>query len=459
MNFSAYHGKVIRDSGAGRLTRMDISPVASLPVELLQEIFVMTRWPNFFKYIHRDGQESSAFDATPLAIVQTCSKWRSIGLVTPALWAAFYTRGGIKEHVPYAQLYLRRSGNAPLILKINNVGDWHTCTETTAQLLEIWVPHAHRWQDIYFYLGENLMLTNFPVLFSIPPAKLNNLHHAVIHPLRSFDPLFANVWKLFYATQGTLCAKWGEKGFQPLLPAVPAETWNRLSDLSLNSITMNDLLSFIDHCGNLERLEVLNLIVNPTQISSAQVSLIPKLQTLIFATAPWESVADDILNVLILPRLSTLEVTQAGNSSLDVYALRNLLVRSDCVLRRLSLGFRNEEEPIMNQYLANASQFLGFVESFFLHAPGDRITHQTIKLLSPCENKALLPSLLELSLWGCTTPDGLIGQLLLDLFAMGSPLLAFDHLFNIKDESYHIKDEGIFEEMKKKGLILDWRCT
>ncbi|KAF9033437.1 hypothetical protein BDZ89DRAFT_1130956 [Hymenopellis radicata] len=84
------------------------SGIRRLPVEVLEIIFELAC----------DSYEPAAFK-TPLSISWTCFKWRQIALFRPKLWTHIYASPSVKRSL--VDLYIRRSGTAPLSVKIENV--------------------------------------------------------------------------------------------------------------------------------------------------------------------------------------------------------------------------------------------------------------------------------------------------------------------------------------------------
>ncbi len=79
-----------------------------LPVEVLDIIFELSC----------NSSEPDAFKM-PLSLSWTCFKWRQIVLFRPQLWTHIYASPSVSQSL--VDLYVKRSGTDPLLVKIENV--------------------------------------------------------------------------------------------------------------------------------------------------------------------------------------------------------------------------------------------------------------------------------------------------------------------------------------------------
>ncbi|KAJ7037875.1 hypothetical protein C8F04DRAFT_1393245 [Mycena alexandri] len=96
----------------------------------------------------------------PLLLCGVCAWWRTIALTTPELWARLSVsigrEGSDKAQQPSQQLiktWIARSGARPLTLVLKDLG---LRSDMAEDVLQILLPHIHRWQSITF------LLPNYP---------------------------------------------------------------------------------------------------------------------------------------------------------------------------------------------------------------------------------------------------------------------------------------------------------
>ncbi|KAF8883382.1 hypothetical protein CPB85DRAFT_394282 [Mucidula mucida] len=147
------------------------SGIRRLPVEVLDIIFELACEPEAFKM--------------PLSLSWTCFKWRQIVLFRPQLWTHIYVSPSVSRSL--VNLYIKRSGTAPLSVKIENVSSspYYRHHEESVhsdhpQILALYGVSA-RWQeaDILMYDGAWEVLQMICDEGDLPLPNLRILSFAV----------------------------------------------------------------------------------------------------------------------------------------------------------------------------------------------------------------------------------------------------------------------------------------
>ncbi|KAE9390072.1 hypothetical protein BT96DRAFT_356034 [Gymnopus androsaceus JB14] len=124
--------------------------VNSLPVEILQEVFV---------YCLPDREWRLDKSPPPqLILSHICSRWRDIALCYPRLWSTFMIVFPVPRHIPMVKMWLERSGQYPLNLYIDHQRwevEEYTMVVTDA-VINLLRPHMHRWKIATFILAAGI---------------------------------------------------------------------------------------------------------------------------------------------------------------------------------------------------------------------------------------------------------------------------------------------------------------
>ncbi|RDB20533.1 hypothetical protein Hypma_012396 [Hypsizygus marmoreus] len=200
-----------------------------LPIELKVEIYVFCQalYPRF-----------SAKEA-PLLLCQVSATWRTIVLSTPRLWAGFEVKvpdfGAVdsvqhQNQLRSMNLWLERSRNNPLSVRIiqNPVG--RIPDYRSAELLAALIPHARRWRDIHFHIPSSSVQ---PLQESLPEQ---------FPELRSLTLDMRGLWSSII----------------PLDIRTLGIPWEQLTDLNLHLdynhlLTLDECLGILAQCTNLYR--------------------------------------------------------------------------------------------------------------------------------------------------------------------------------------------------------------
>jgi hypothetical protein len=140
-----------------------IAPIRRLPPEILSDIFVQcrdVRWLDPVEYLLLPPR----LDKTPLLLGTICSRWRSISLSTPRLWASFSLNirpKYLKAHVELAKIWFARSGTCPLSISLGcDVSVQHNMQ----RLMQVFLLHCERWYEVSLSLP-------LPVIRALSPAR------------------------------------------------------------------------------------------------------------------------------------------------------------------------------------------------------------------------------------------------------------------------------------------------
>lgn len=139
-----------------------IAPIRCLPPEILSEIFLHCIQPHSFDSPYYSP--NARLDRAPWLITHVCSRWRSIALSTPRLWASFALTirpKYLRSDVLLAKTWLWRSGKCLLSIHLESEGKYHN---TMFSLMEVFLLHCERWYDVRLSLPV-------PVMNSLSAAK------------------------------------------------------------------------------------------------------------------------------------------------------------------------------------------------------------------------------------------------------------------------------------------------
>ncbi|KAJ7364261.1 hypothetical protein DFH08DRAFT_730841 [Mycena albidolilacea] len=154
-----------------------LSPSRRIPPEVLGEIFVHC--------LPQDAFIDASVTHCPLLLTQISSNWRSVALMTPALWTSLkvnLSTTSCLPNLPLIQAWITRSGSCPLSFSIEESIQKDYYEEgmiTSAAVLELYAPHYHRWRTIRLQYQDWRINTGFLKLpCDVPPQSLQSLHLA-----------------------------------------------------------------------------------------------------------------------------------------------------------------------------------------------------------------------------------------------------------------------------------------
>jgi F-box-like len=213
-----------------------VTPITRLPPEVLSEIFIHCIDMCSFD-LHDQRNLTPRLDKTPLLLGSVCSRWRSISLSTPRLWASFTLTirpTYQKNDVVLANTWLARAGTCPLYISLGSLGSYQNCMRP---LMKVFARHCEHWYDVYLSLPRHVLRSLSAVKNRLP--RLRKLHFS--GSLDSID-IFESAPQLCSFRQD-----W------PIDKAVKIP-WNQLREFSTGWCNVEDYLAILRLAPNLEVL-------------------------------------------------------------------------------------------------------------------------------------------------------------------------------------------------------------
>ncbi|KAF5373092.1 hypothetical protein D9758_001561 [Tetrapyrgos nigripes] len=230
-----------------------ISPLRNLPAEILQHIFQDCLEP--FPTI--STQES------PFLLTRICSRWRSVAVATPELWAAIHVFmpqavhalephgakcDAIREGVQY---FLSRSGTLPLSISLYSDadGEHQDDLEEATRTLDMLIPFLHRSK----YLNLNAPLVTMLPLQRLEREGLGSLETVILSRSRMLlhnEPDLSDaLLPLLHAPH--LRRLWIGIAF----PILQCTDWSKLTHLSIypyiQGVKLGDIMVILSMSPNL----------------------------------------------------------------------------------------------------------------------------------------------------------------------------------------------------------------
>lgn len=323
-----------------------LSPVRHLPVEILQQIFVLCLQTTSNPVMH----ESEA----PLLLGRICRRWREISMSTAELWSSVHIvayNGNIldcpdatRSNIDRTTAWLGRSGEVPLDVSLYcppflqpSIG-----SPFSEFLSKSILPYSRRWRSIA--LETSLLDLAFldPCLDGVPLLEtFSYCDNRGTPPQDEYGPL-GRLYALLGTAQKLRRVSLHCSSHLPLqLPL------HQLTELIIENYRASlDEVAWIQLLGACTRLEVCSLKYAPrlehSLVSQHQITL-PHLKVLCIhsLSTPTESSAT-LFECLTVPDLRQLE-SSSHLDGLVVPIIFGLLTRSSCSLTRLVL-YENDIE-------------------------------------------------------------------------------------------------------------------
>ncbi|RDB18307.1 hypothetical protein Hypma_000496 [Hypsizygus marmoreus] len=253
-----------------------LAPHRTLPVDLLEEIFVRCSPQNAI-IPYQTPQ-------TPWTLIQVCSKWRQVALALPTLWSnikmQYYPRESLsaclRNGIRLMGMLFSRSANLPVSLdaaiRVTSDVDDYAC-----EFDQLLVSNAARLRHFQFS-GSPSCITSF---ISLPPSSMQSLHTLVLNQIE-----FPGTTPFF---RGNIQ---NNTGFQVAVP--PATSlfdmpFPKLKDLALAHFSMDSdvIYDILSRCTSLVNCE-LRLIAHPGQlVRYNRMSTLSKLKKMeVWTTGP-----------------------------------------------------------------------------------------------------------------------------------------------------------------------------
>ncbi|KAK7449787.1 hypothetical protein VKT23_013263 [Stygiomarasmius scandens] len=344
-----------RDTLQSKLSSLQsiMSPLRTLPPEVLQAVFMHCL--ELFPII-------SAREA-PVLLTRICSKWRSVAIDTPALWASFHvaltgarhpfesydsTCNAIRDGL---QTFLLRS--SPLPVNVSLCSGYYSpgpysedMTGEVNRTLDVIVPHHKRWKYINLQLPaqcmdsvEHLRGEDLP---NLETAVISCSHGVSLQPVVA-SPFFENAPRL------QRLSLWA-RDHAVMFKLIGSASWARLTHFIIcfsyweESSTVLEQIAMLRVCVNLEECTITLPGINsetPPPLTNLAITL-PKLKKIVIDCFFPSQVMTSLLDSLVLPELRELildgNLAQLPLNVSVILSATNLLQKSSCSLTHF--GFR-----------------------------------------------------------------------------------------------------------------------
>jgi hypothetical protein len=290
-----------------------VAPIKRLPPEVLSEIFLHCIDTDSSD-LHNERDLAPRLDKAPLLLGSVCSRWRSISLSTPRLWASFaltVKRKYRKNDMVLASTWLARAGTCHLYISLAISGSYQNCMRP---LMEVFARHCEYWYDVHLSLPLHALRSLSAVKNRLP--RLQRLHLS-----QSLDDSV----DMFESAPQLRCFRldWSMKEMTIKVP------WNQLREFRTGWCGVDDYLAFLRSTSNLEVLEAWLASVAPRH-PHPPIQL-PHLQSI--------SLRGDVaysLDTLMLPNLRSLSIHTQDVIWTAVPQLTSIL--SQCSIESLSFN-------------------------------------------------------------------------------------------------------------------------
>ncbi|KAJ7489475.1 hypothetical protein FB451DRAFT_1081102 [Mycena latifolia] len=286
-----------------------VHQILTLPPEVLSEIFTRCIL---------DTRARPNFAEAPLLLCNICRHWRTIAILTPALWSSLELTFKFSlfrsNFIDLLEIWLSRSGSHPLSLSL--CYDEFTVTKRRQEinrLVKVLMRHSHHWADVELKLPSpcefNQLGGYFPALHSL----------TVGHAVKSLTPAvtaFRNAPRLESVHLSFGC---GLDHF-----ALP---WPQLTVLKCESLHVCDCLRLLR-----ETTQIVEFTVYLRE-GGPHIAVAPLLlPTIRFLHLLREECHMDLLEHLTLPALETLSISF---ENADMPRFLSFLSRSGCSLLKV----------------------------------------------------------------------------------------------------------------------------
>ncbi|KAJ7128669.1 hypothetical protein C8R44DRAFT_94713 [Mycena epipterygia] len=308
-----------------------VYPVLTLPNEIISEIFLQS--------LSRDDKTPWA-PKSPLFLGHICRKWREIALSTPWLWSDIDLPLGPsathENRLRLLETWLTRSRDCPLSISIADY-----CLErsfSAHKFVDAILPHSKRWQEITLIIP----FSDIP----LHQYELPLLRDLTIGASHSSIDLSDTSRPLIEFHRAPRLREVSTIGLGPKLVVFP---WELLTDIGISDVQFpHDLVPILRAAINVTsfRIEVISSSEEP----AANLPDIPPLVYLksLVLHRPIRYRIDtkaqtQLLEMLTLPALNHLRVTEGCFNHSPVSAIRSLVDRSGCQWNTLRITIEYTE--------------------------------------------------------------------------------------------------------------------
>ncbi|KIM36224.1 hypothetical protein M413DRAFT_449280 [Hebeloma cylindrosporum] len=250
----------------------------------------------FFQY----SLEKLRFEYTrdnPILLGAVCQKWRQLAWATPELWTSIYI-GPDMEKMNWSSHterifseWLERSRTLPLSIRLfdRSYGDRHLKVfDAVTNMLNL---HSARWQDIHFELPEH----HFHRLCGSSQGNINIMRRLVLVARSTSSARSAFSMK---CKPSPIVLK-----LKALGPEYVDISWNALTVISLDSLTVDEFVDLLRRSPNLVTITLLDMkpLSGPLRVPNTRISC-PHVRSLEMLYIE-EGVIGKLLNSICFPSL------------------------------------------------------------------------------------------------------------------------------------------------------------
>lgn len=231
-----------------------LSPVRTLPPELLGEIFI-TSLPTVWKNTARAPKHSLSYKGAVLLPGQVCRHWRNVALATPRLWSAISVdppRGG---DLNLMKSWLSRSAQSPVIIALGD--PLLSAFFASNEIINTLCAHAHHCHRLALHVRMS-------------PSSVRDISECQFTTLRTLE-----------LNMDSMDGSWDLSTSAPLLskvtllrtansshhnPNIPAMQWIQLTQLTLvmPSLAAHQLANILREARNLISLRLTTIRLDST---------------------------------------------------------------------------------------------------------------------------------------------------------------------------------------------------
>ncbi|TFK73190.1 hypothetical protein BDN72DRAFT_956795 [Pluteus cervinus] len=441
-----------------------ISPIQTLPLEIILEIFAFSASPLPNPRFSVDRiKDPPRFETTAMTISHVCSDWRSIAFSTPEVWSWMIVRSPTMRCAELVQYYLFRGGSSAGLHLSFYATSSNTLTPEALQdeacsstvIFDLWIDQIHRWRSIDFDFSIRRPPNR---LLFIAPDDICQLSSARLNLLYLLDPDQKRCHDTVYTSPTLKDIVWNCDLVRTYLPC-PALLGQLTSVYIIQTVKLDDFIKLLSSCSRLQHLGI------PVESAKGQDTVRPIVVTmhhLMTLHLHWWTTLDSSvqLDQIKAPNLLELEV---GIPTEDPTALKRLLSRSRCNLRKLVLfAHRSVFEEHIVRCISTASPHLASLNVFKLS--GYFLSAKVTSLFLPSLVGGVMtipfPQLIDLTLDRCyLVPDGHISNMVNARSRCGVPLWFFEcrARYDGRKVAGLPMDSDYFASLKESGVRLFWR--
>ncbi|KAK7038296.1 F-box domain-containing protein [Favolaschia claudopus] len=316
--------------------RAALSPIRRLPPEILGLIFSEGVGTTYFFGDISEVQPPVTQHA-PWLFTRVCRHWSAVALATPSLWALMFVdldRMGVRGAIPLTKLYIERSRNVPLTLKI-----FHERGVEPHPVLDVLLSSSAQWRVADLYMTPPVLQqitrvqNGFPILRTLR-ISVDFAMDDDFPDVSSLDQVFWDVFSTTPELRHVQAHSWAISGFIRPPFTLP---WHQLTVLSTTTTSNIEALAVLEKLLNINKCTIAfseNLIL----IRDHGTVHLPYLRALALQIEDEDGVViyekhTSILDFLETPSLTSLVLF----STADEEAVLGLITRSNCASSLTSL--------------------------------------------------------------------------------------------------------------------------